>query len=408
MSGPDLLLDTSNSRDVVLQVRARGRQILRNPIANRGTAFTLSERERLDLSGLLPSRVTTMEEQLRRTYAQYSRSPSPLAKFIYLSQLRDRNEVLFYRLLSENIEEMLPIVYTPTIGEAIERFSHEYVGSRGLYLSIDRPDLIEQSLQNYVPDPEDIDLVVVTDSEGILGIGDQGVGGLGIPIGKLSLYTLIGGIRPERTLPIVLDVGTNNADRLKDPLYLGWRNERISGDEYFEFVDRFVRAVKAAMPRTCIQWEDFPNSVAYTLLNKYRDDVLSFNDDIQGTASVALGAILGAIAVTGRPLRDQTIVMLGAGSAGIGMRADRDVATGEFPPVWTVGDPQDAASEGAASLVGGPPRSTVSAGRTTACARGDLLRTASCPTASMPSSPAPRNPWPPSSPQGGSRRPRPT
>ena len=191
MRAPDFYLDTTDSRDVVLKVATRGRQILRNPIANRGTAFTLAERELLDLSGLLPSRVITIEEQLRRTYAQYSRSPSPLAKFIYLAQLRDRNEVLFYRLLSENIEELLPIIYTPTIGEAIERFSHEYVGTRGLFLSIDRPDLIEQSLRNYVPDPDEIDLVVVTDSEGILGIGDQGIGGIQIANGKLSVYTCL-------------------------------------------------------------------------------------------------------------------------------------------------------------------------------------------------------------------------
>ena len=319
MSGPDLLLDTSNSRDVVLQVRARGRQILRNPIANRGTAFTLSERERLDLSGLLPSRVTTMEEQLRRTYAQYSRSPSPLAKFIYLSQLRDRNEVLFYRLLSENIEEMLPIVYTPTIGEAIERFSHEYVGSRGLYLSIDRPDLIEQSLQNYVPDPEEIDLVVVTDSEGILGIGDQGIGGIQIANGKLSVYTAAAGIHPRRAIPIVLDVGTDNLGLLNSDLYLGERHARARGADYDSFIDAFVLAVGRQFPNAMLHWEDFGAGNAHRILHRYADSICTFNDDIQGTAAVVLAAVLAAVRLTGIPLSQHRVLIYGAGTAGVGI-----------------------------------------------------------------------------------------
>ena len=319
MPGPDFHLDTSNSRDVVLQMRARGRTILRNPIANRGTAFTLKEREQLDLSGLLPSRVTIIEEQLRRTYAQYSRSPSPLAKFIYLSQLRDRNEVLFYRLLSENIEEMLPIVYTPTIGEAIERFSHEYVGTRGLFLSIDRPDLIEQSLHNYVPDPDEIDLVVVTDSEGILGIGDQGIGGIQIANGKLSVYTAAAGIHPRRAIPIVLDVGTDNLGLLNSDLYLGERHARVRGEAYDAFIDDFVIAITRQFPNAMLHWEDFGAGNAHRILQRFSDSICTFNDDIQGTAAVVLAAVLAAVRLTGVPLTQHRVLIYGAGTAGVGI-----------------------------------------------------------------------------------------
>ncbi|MFT3860722.1 NAD-dependent malic enzyme [Micropruina sp.] len=319
MRAPDFYLDTTNSRDVVLHVAARGRQILRNPIANRGTAFTLSERELLDLSGLLPSRVITIEEQLRRTYAQYSRSPSPLAKFIYLSALRDRNEVLFYRLLSENIEELLPIIYTPTIGEAIERFSHEYVGARGLFLSIDRPDLIEQSLKNYVPDPDEIDLVVVTDSEGILGIGDQGIGGIQIATGKLSVYTAAAGIHPRRAIPIVLDVGTDNLGLLNSDLYLGERHARVRGEAYDAFIEAFVAAVTRQFPNAMLHWEDFGAGNAHRILQRYTDSICTFNDDIQGTAAVVLAAVLAAVRLTGVPLPEHRVLIYGAGTAGVGI-----------------------------------------------------------------------------------------
>ncbi|MCW3158693.1 NAD-dependent malic enzyme [Micropruina sonneratiae] len=319
MPAPDFHLDTSSSRDVVLRIATRGRQILRNPISNRGTAFTLSERERLDLSGLLPSRVTTIEEQLRRTFAQYRRSPSPLAKFIYLSQLRDRNEVLFYRLLSENLEEMLPIIYTPTVGEAIERFSHEYVGSRGLFLSIDRPDLIEQSLHNYVPDPDEIDLVVVTDSEGILGIGDQGIGGIQIANGKLSVYTAAAGIHPRRAIPIVLDVGTDNLGLLNSDLYLGERHARARGEAYDDFIDAFVTAITRQFPNAMLHWEDFGAGNAHRILHRYSDSICTFNDDIQGTAAVVLAAVLAAVRLTGVPLRQHKVLVYGAGTAGVGI-----------------------------------------------------------------------------------------
>lgn len=295
----------------------RGHALLDNPMRTKGTAFTEDERTRLGLLGLLPPQVETLEQQTQRAYEAFSSRSNPLDKHIFLRALQDTNEVLYYRLLLDHVEEMMPIVYTPTVAAACEQFSHIYRRPRGLFVSYPLRDRIPEILANRYG--RDIDVIVVTDGGRILGIGDQGVGGLGIPIGKLSLYTLIGGIRPDRTLPIVLDVGTNNQDRLRDPLYLGWRHERLGGREYMDFIDQFVTAVRQQLPRTCIQWEDFPNSIAYTLLDKYRDTVLSFNDDIQGTAAVTLGAILGAIAVTGRPLRDQTVAILGAGSAGIGV-----------------------------------------------------------------------------------------
>ncbi len=295
----------------------RGHALLDNPLRTKGTAYSEEERTRLGLLGLLPPRVETLEEQTARAYEAFATRASDLDKHIYLRALQDTNEVLFYRLLLEHVEEMMPIVYTPTVAAACEQFSHIYRRPRGLFVAYPLRDRIPEILANRFG--REIDVVVVTDGGRILGIGDQGVGGLGIPIGKLSLYTLIGGIRPERTLPIVLDVGTNNETRLKDPLYLGWRHERIGGAEYFDFIDRFIAAVKTELPGACIQWEDFPNSIAYTLLSRYREEVLSFNDDIQGTAAVALGAILGAVSVTGTPLREQTVVILGAGSAGIGV-----------------------------------------------------------------------------------------
>jgi malate dehydrogenase (oxaloacetate-decarboxylating) len=295
----------------------RGHALLDNPFRTKGTAFTDLERTQFGLHGLLPPQIETLEQQTARAYEAFETRATPLDKHIYLRALQDTNEVLYYRLLLDHVEETMPIVYTPTVAAACEQFSHIYRRPRGLFVSYPLRDRIPEILANRYG--KEIDVIVVTDGGRILGIGDQGVGGLGIPIGKLSLYTLIGGIRPERTLPIVLDVGTNNAERLRDPMYLGWRHERLAGPEYFDFVDQFVQAVKQQLPGTCVQWEDFPNSIAYTLLNTYRDQILSFNDDIQGTAAVTLGAILGAIAVTGKPLRDQTVVMLGAGSAGIGV-----------------------------------------------------------------------------------------
>jgi malate dehydrogenase (oxaloacetate-decarboxylating) len=295
----------------------RGMDLLDTPLLNKGTAFTEEERRLFGLLGLLPPHVETLEEQVVRAYEAYQRKDDDLERHIYLRALQDTNEVLFYRLLLDHIEEMTPIVYTPTVALACQQFSHIYRRPRGLFVSYPRRDSITTLLRNR-PNPN-VDVIVVTDGERILGIGDQGAGGLGIPIGKLSLYTLIGGIRPERTLPIVLDVGTNNQERLNDPEYLGWRHARITGQDYFDFIDQFVLAVKQEFPDTCLQWEDFANSHARPILERYRDELVTFNDDIQGTAAIALGAILGAIKVTGKSLRDQQIVMLGAGSAAIGV-----------------------------------------------------------------------------------------
>ena len=284
---------------------------------NKGTAFSEEERTEFGLHGLLPPQVETLDEQVVRAYGAYQRKDDDLEQHIYLRALQDTNEVLFYRLLLDHIEEMMPIVYTPTVALACEQFSHIYRRPRGAFISYPLRDSIPQLLQNR-PN-KDVDVIVVTDGERILGIGDQGAGGLGIPIGKLALYTLIGGIHPERTLPIVLDVGTNNTERLNDPEYLGWRHERITGQDYFGFVDQFVQAVKKEMPGTCLQWEDFATPHARPILNRYRDQLLTFNDDIQGTSAVALGAILAAVKVTGKSLKDHQVVMLGAGSAGIGV-----------------------------------------------------------------------------------------
>jgi malate dehydrogenase (oxaloacetate-decarboxylating) len=284
---------------------------------NKGTAFTEEERTAFGLHGLLPPHVESLDEQVMRAYEAYQRKTDDLERHIYLRALQDTDEVLFYRLLLDHIEEMTPMVYTPVVALACQQFSHIYRRPRGLFVSYPLRESIPTLLQNR-PNPE-VDVIVVTDGERILGIGDQGAGGLGIPIGKLSLYTLIGGIRPERTLPIVLDVGTSNVERLKDPEYLGWRHERVTGQAYFDFVDRFVQAVKQELPNTCLQWEDFAMPHARPLLDRYRDELLTFNDDIQGTAAVALGAILGAVKVAGKPLKEQQIVMVGAGSAGIGV-----------------------------------------------------------------------------------------
>lgn len=295
----------------------RGHALLEAPSLNKGTAFTLLERQALGLDGLLPPAVETIEEQSFRAYKAYLRKPDDLERHIYLRQLQDTNEVLFYRLLLDHIEEMLPIVYTPVVAEACQEFSHIYRRPRGLIISYPLRDHIEGLLRNR-PN-KDVSVIVVTDGERILGIGDQGVGGLGIPIGKLSLYTLIGGVPPAETLPIILDVGTNNEQRLADPEYLGWRQERITGDEYYDFVDRFVQAVKKELPDTLLQWEDFSKAHARPILDRYRDQLITFNDDIQGTAAVAAGAIFSGVRVSGKRLRDQQVVVLGAGSAGIGV-----------------------------------------------------------------------------------------
>ena len=294
-----------------------GVNLLSSSILNRGTAFNQDERSQFGLHGLLPPQVESLDQQVVRAYEAYRHKDDDLERHIYLRALQDTNEVVFYRLLLDHIEEMTPMVYTPVVAQACQEFSHIYRRPRGLFVSYPLRDSIPALLRNR-PTPE-VDIIVVTDGERILGIGDQGAGGLGIPIGKLSLYTLIGGIHPERTLPIVLDVGTNNTERLHDPEYLGWRHERVTGQAYFDFVDQFVRAVQLELPNVCLQWEDFATPHARPILERYRDKLLTYNDDIQGTAGVALGAILGAVGVTGKRLRDQQIVFLGAGSAAVGV-----------------------------------------------------------------------------------------
>jgi malate dehydrogenase (oxaloacetate-decarboxylating) len=302
-----------------LRIRARGRAVLSNPMTNRGTAFTSEERAALHLDGLIPTGMTTLENQTQRVHEQVRNTTTPLGKYLTLNALRDRNEVLFYNLVTSHLEEMLPFIYTPTIGEAIERFSHTYNRPRGVFLSIDRPELVETSLRNYGLDAEDVDLVCVTDSEGILGIGDQGVGGIQIAIGKLSVYTAAAGIHPRRTLPVVLDVGTDNLGLLSNDMYLGERHSRVRGERYDDFVEHFVRTVRKLFPRAMIHWEDVGTGNAHRILHRYRDEVCTFNDDIQGTAAVVLAAVLAAVDVTGIDLDDQRVVVFGAGSAGIGI-----------------------------------------------------------------------------------------
>jgi len=295
----------------------RGQAKLFDALTTKGTAFTVDERRRLGLLGLLPTTVKTLTQQVEHCWHEFSTRRDDLDKHIYLRSLQDRNETLFYRVLAEHIPETLPIVYTPTVGEACQRFSEIYRRPRGLFVSYADRDCLEEVLDNRPH--RDVDVIVVTDGQRILGLGDQGIGGMGIPIGKLSLYTLIGGIDPARTLPIVLDVGTDNVELLEDPQYLGWRHRRIDDDEYYAFIDKFVAAVRKELPDVLLQWEDFATVHALPILARYRDKLLTFNDDIQGTAAVTLGALHGAAKVAGRPLSAQQVVMLGAGSAGIGV-----------------------------------------------------------------------------------------
>jgi malate dehydrogenase (oxaloacetate-decarboxylating) len=291
----------------------RGQAALFDALTTKGTAFSEAERRKYGLLGLLPTGVKTLEDQAAHCWHEFSTRHDDLDKHIYLRALQDRNETLFYRVLHDHIPETLPIVYTPTVGEACQRFGEIYRRPRGLFVSYPERDCLDEVLRNRPQ--HDVDVIVVTDGQRILGLGDQGIGGMGIPIGKLSLYTLIGGIDPARTLPIVLDVGTDNAELVDDPLYLGWRHRRIDDDDYYAFIDQFVTAVREQLPNVLLQWEDFATLHAEPILARYRDQLLTFNDDIQGTAAVTLGALHGAAKVAGRALSQQQIVMLGAGSA---------------------------------------------------------------------------------------------
>ncbi|MEK4706661.1 oxaloacetate-decarboxylating malate dehydrogenase [Bacillus sp. FSL R10-2780] len=302
-----------------LETTLRGVEVLSTPLLNKGVAFTQEEREELGLKGLLPPAVLTLDEQARRAYEQFCSQPDDLLKNVYLTALHDRNEVLFYRILTEHLREMLPIVYTPTVGVAIQRYSHEYRKPRGIYLSVNDPSGIEEAFSNIGATAENIDLVVVTDGEGILGIGDWGVGGINIAIGKLAVYTAAVGIDPSRVLPVILDVGTNREDLLNNPFYIGNRHPRVTGEAYDEFIDTFVQAVGNKFPKALLHWEDFSSRNARKILDKYRHDVCTFNDDIQGTGAVSLAAVLSAVKASGVPLNEHRVVVFGAGTAGIGI-----------------------------------------------------------------------------------------
>ncbi|HAT7073331.1 TPA: oxaloacetate-decarboxylating malate dehydrogenase [Legionella pneumophila] len=303
---------------MAIKLTKRGMDLLRDPILNKGTAFSLQERDEFALHGLIPTAVETLEQQVIRCLDAYSAKEDPLEKHIYLRALQDRNEVLFYRLIIDNLVDILPIIYTPVVGQACEKFSHIYRQPRGVFLSYSERGKLDSIIQN-IASTRSIKVIVVTDGERILGLGDQGAGGLGIPIGKLSLYTSCGGIHPSNTLPIILDVGTNNKERLDDPEYIGWRHTRISGKEYDDFVDQFVQSIKRHMPHVLLQFEDFAQQHAYPLLERYKNQLCTFNDDIQGTASVAVAAILAATRVTNTPLKEHRVALLGAGSAGCGI-----------------------------------------------------------------------------------------
>jgi malate dehydrogenase (oxaloacetate-decarboxylating) len=296
-----------------------GYDLLNDPLLNKGTGFTDPEREALELHGLLPPTVATLDEQVARRLQAFRQLPNDYARYVFLRGLQDTNEVLFYALLVRHLEEMLPIVYTPTVGLGCQRFSQSFRKPRGLFLSMPHKDLIERILSR--ADFDDVEAIVVTDGERILGLGDQGAGGMGIPIGKLSLYTGCGGLHPATTLPVMLDVGTDNPERLSDPLYIGWRHERVHGQAYDDFVEAFVSAVVKRWPHVLLQWEDFARDNATRLLERYRDRLCTFNDDVQGTAVVAAGTLLAAVNVTGVPMREQRIAVLGAGGAGSGISA---------------------------------------------------------------------------------------
>ncbi len=308
-----------NASEQVWETRLRGRSVLYDPRINKGTAFDARERDELGLVGMLPPHVLTIAQQSSRAYRQYLGQPSDLAKNVFLTALHDRNEVLFYRLLGEHLPELLPIVYTPTVGDAIQRYSHEYRRPRGVYLSVDQPDQIERALLGSGRAPEDVDLILATDAEGILGIGDWGVGGIEIAVGKLTVYTAAAGIDPNRTLAVMLDVGTNRQELLDDPLYLGLGCPRVPREEYDAFIDRYVTAATRLFPQALLHWEDFGTSNARRILQRYRSSTLTFNDDMQGTGAVNLAAVLSAIDVSGLPLAEHRVVVFGSGTAGIGI-----------------------------------------------------------------------------------------
>ncbi|GAA5699999.1 NAD-dependent malic enzyme [Streptomyces avermitilis] len=333
-----------NAVDGRIRTTARGHAVLNSPRLNRGTAFTRQERQELGLVGLVPPQVLTQDQQAARAYTQFRSQPNDLAKNVYLTALRDRNEVLFHRLLGDHLAEMLPIVYTPTVGTAIERYSYEYRRPRGVYLSVDAPEDIERTLRASGLGADDVDLIVATDGEAILGIGDWGVGGIDIAVGKLAVYTAAAGVDPARTLAVMLDVGTNRQELLDDPLYLGNRHPRVDRESYDAFIDAYVTAATELFPDALLHWEDFGPANARRILDRYREKVRTFNDDIQGTGAVNLAAVLSGVRAGGVPLRDHRVVLFGAGTAGIGIAdqlRDALIADGLTPQeatdrIWAV------------------------------------------------------------------------
>jgi malate dehydrogenase (oxaloacetate-decarboxylating) len=301
------------------KTKARGMAVLTTPLLNKGTAFTAEERRELGLTGLLPPVISTLEAQVKAAYAQYQRLPDALNKNIYLTALHDRNEVLFYRLLAGHLREMIPIVNDLTVGMAMQQYHHECRRPRGVYLSIDHPEGIAEAFANRDAGPEDIDLILATDAEQILGLGDWGVGGIEISIGKLAIYTAAGGIDPTRVIPVMLDVGTNRESLLKDPMYVGNRHARVRGERYDAFIDAYVETATKLFPNALLQWEDFSPSNGRRILERYRGRMCTFNDDMQGTGVITLAAVVSAVRVCGSPMRNQRVVILGAGTAGLGI-----------------------------------------------------------------------------------------
>ena len=312
---PNASINAAASSDLTTSLS--GYELLADPLLNKGTAFTEAERDLFDLHGLLPPNIGTLEEQVSRRLQVLRSFATDLERYAFLRELQDSNETLFFSLLVQNLEELLPVVYTPTVGAGCQQFSKLFRKPRGLFLSLPHKNRIEAILAH--PRFDNVEAIVVTDGERILGLGDQGAGGMGIPIGKLALYTGCGGLHPATTLPIMLDVGTDNPDCLSDPLYIGWRHERVRGQEYDDFIDAFVQAVIKRWPHVLLQWEDFAKNNATRMLERYRDSLCTFNDDVQGTAAVATGTLLSAINVTGVPLTEQRIAVMGAGSAGCGI-----------------------------------------------------------------------------------------
>lgn len=313
----DYKLITNSDKGAYLEIELADYALISNPLLNKGMAFSYEERVDFDLLGLIPPYVSDLKGQKERSYLAFNSKPTPLEKYIYLRDLQDSNEILFYSLLIDHLEEMLPIVYTPTVGLSCQQFSHVYRRPRGIYIAYPYRDQIDKILSN--PRFDKVKVIVVSDGERILGLGDQGAGGMGIPIGKLALYSACAGIFPAATLPILLDTGTNNQELLNDPLYIGWRHERVRGKEYDDFIEAFVTAVKKRFPHVLLQWEDFAQLNANPILEKYKNEICTFNDDIQGTAAVAYGVLLAAINLTQTTWESQRIVIVGAGSAGIGI-----------------------------------------------------------------------------------------